>query len=502
MTETSVDQRAKEHRSVLTVDHFNAGIPWVPARMTADAADALQDLGAVYSPFGQVRNVLMVLRPGVGIGGYQGSATPMSLDYVLSRMLGLSGTSAGLDREIYGGGKGLGLFDAVASSLGEAVERMLGSLTSLTPGRPEDRRVASAAEMQASGLRSVGPDLLQLCAPEQLAAPGFLCEPWLAETVLAWARGTALLDGEETWVPEQLVHLFYVMQFEEARIGFSSSGGLATHISDEDALHHSVLELIERDAINLSWYGRIPPARIELDRPIRDPRLRDWLANAARADVELTFYSHTLDIEEVSVVTVVAIDPEVPENSYLAGGGVGLDVEEAMRSAVSELVQAERMVRIPALAPSWELTGGYQRMFGVSADARPEDFDNFIQVVPFYGFPENQSRLDWYFRDPAQRTVGLSQLPDWRAPSAAAALDRVLEICRAHGLNPVAFDFTPATFERVRLRKVVVPELVPAFPPNMPMLGHRRYAEIRQLMGLATEPTRYTDLTTDPLPFP
>lgn len=487
---------------MVKVTQLNSTTPWIPPVMPINEANALHDLTSVYSPFGAIRNLLMVFRPGVGIGGYQGSATPMSLDHSLSRMLGLSGSSAGLDREIYGGGKGLTLFDTVASSLGEAVERMLGSLSSLEATDPSQQRRATYSELVQAGLRAVGPATLELCAPEQLASPGFLCDPWTEDTELSWVVGVDLVTSQEIWVPAQLIHLFYVMQFDERRVGFSSSGGLATHITDEQALHHAILELIERDAINLSWYCRIPPARIELDRPLRNKRLLEWLNAADRAGVEVTFYSHALDIPDVSVITVVAIDPTAPNNGYLAGGGVGLSAEEAMRSAVSELVQAERMVRIPALAPSWELTGGYQRMFGIDEDARPSDFDNFIQVIPYYGFPANQRQLDWYFRDPQQRVAPLSSLPDWHGDSPKTELARVLEICEEHSLTPIAFDFTPSTFDVVRLRKVLIPELVPAFPPNMPMLGHRRYREIRQIMGIDTTPLGYDDLTTQPLPFP
>ncbi|WP_314145871.1 YcaO-like family protein [uncultured Leifsonia sp.] len=481
---------------------LNTSIPWMPPAMTAHEADALRDMAAAYSPFGQIRNVLMVLRPGIGTGGYQGSATPMSLDHTLSRMLGLSGASAGLDKEIYGGGKGLSLFEAVASSLGEAVERMLGSLSSLDERGPEVLRRGTYRELTTAGLVAIGPDDLRLCAPEQLAAIGFLCEDWNENTELSWVAGTDLLAHGRVWVPAQLVHLFYVMQFDEARIGFSSSGGLATHITSEQALHHAILELIERDAINLSWYARIPPARIEVDRPFSDARLSEWLDAAERSSVGVTFYSHSLDIPEVSVVTAVAFDATAATNGYLAGGGVGLSVDEAMRSAVSELIQAERMVRIPSLAPSWELTGGYNRMFGISEAARPDDFDNFIQVVPFYGYPANRARLDWYFRPNDQRVVRMSDLPARRDDSPADALDAVLRICERHHLTPIAYDLTPSSFNHIRLRKVVIPQLAPAFPPNMPMLGHRRYREIRQVLGLDAQPLEFQQLTKDPLPFP
>src|SRR6218665_3091720 len=113
----------------MKVSRINSEVPWMPAIMEGGEAPAPDDLTAPYSPYGQIRNLLMGYRPGLGVGGYQGSATPMSLEYTLARMLGLSGASAGLDREKYGGGKGLTLLDTVASTLGEADERMHGSMS-------------------------------------------------------------------------------------------------------------------------------------------------------------------------------------------------------------------------------------------------------------------------------------------------------------------------------------------------------------------------------------
>ena len=117
--------------------------------------------------------MLTSFRSSVGPYGYQGSATPMSLDHQLRRMLGMSGISAGLDRDIYGGGKGLIFADSVASSLGEAVERMLGSFSSLQTVDSRDRMTASAAEMRAAGLHHVCPEDYDSYSDEQLDSPDF-----------------------------------------------------------------------------------------------------------------------------------------------------------------------------------------------------------------------------------------------------------------------------------------------------------------------------------------
>jgi ribosomal protein S12 methylthiotransferase accessory factor len=486
----------------LQVTHYNRDVPWLNARIPEDEHLSIQEMLDVYSPFGEIRTVLTALRAGLGVNGYQGSASPMSLDHVFRRIIGLPGLSTGLDRDIYGGGKGLTLHDSAMSSLGEAIERMLGSFSGLTKATEAAEWHGTSAELARLGRAHVGPKDLQIFAPEQFGEDGFLCEPWTAESRMKWIRGTNLVTGEPWWVPSQLVHMFYIRDRGEARIGVSSSGGLAAHLDATRAIRHGTLELIERDAANLSWFCRVLPQRLEIDAPIEDPKLLRWLDSAARSGTDVTFYVHRTDVPDVCVVTAIAVEAGLDEYCYLAGGGVGLHVESAMRSAVAELIQSERMVRTPDLAPGWRLVQGFERMFGIDRDASEADFQNFIQVVPYYGYAANQSRLDWYFRAADQPVVRTSELPAHRFADPAAELEFVRDICRRAGLTPVVFDFTPEAFKHVSLQKVFIPELVPAFPPNLKMLGHRRYFEFPMRLGLSSGPLQYADLTAEPLPYP
>lgn len=117
--------------SSLNITEYNRDVPWLGISHTDHEWHSINDMLDAYSPFGEVRTVLTSLRPGIGFNGYQGSATAMSLDHVLRRVIGLPALPSGLDRDIYGGGKGLTLEDSVLSSLGEAIERMIGAFSSL-----------------------------------------------------------------------------------------------------------------------------------------------------------------------------------------------------------------------------------------------------------------------------------------------------------------------------------------------------------------------------------
>ena len=158
------------------------------------------------------------------------------------------------------------------------------------------------------------------------------------------------------------------------------------------------------------------------------------------------------------------------------------------------------MVRSPTLAPRWELTQGFKRRFTVKRDADLDDFTNFIQVVDYYGFRENQERLDWYLRDPGMPTIKLSECRT--DGEFTDDYDRVIDLYKKYNLTPIAYPLTPESFHKIRLRKVFVPELAPAFPPHIPLIGHRRYRELRQRMGISDTPWTPADFPTDPLPYP
>lgn len=480
---------------------YNQALPWSQARSEIESFRGLTDMMDVYSPFGQIRTVLCSFKSGMGIGGYQGTAVPLSLDHTLSRMLGISALSVGLDREIYGGGKGLNLSDSVASSLGEAVERMLGIFSSYT--NSSETKTATAAEMSDRGLPIVGPDQYSPFTKEQFDKPGFGCVPWTDKTQVSWIKGKNLLTQEDLWVPEQYVHLFYSPGGSEPRIGASSSGGLATHYTEKRSLSHGLLELVERDGLNLAWFCKIPLTKLIIDAPFNDPQIERWLKTAERSGVKVDFYLHRIDMPEFYVVTASSVIPGLDAHSYLSGGGVGVDIESAMRSALAEVIQAERMVRTPLLSPEWELTKGFKRQFTVRRDASLSDFTNFIQVIDYYGFSENQKKLDWFLRNPDLPTVTLSKCHQEDSKSSVEdEYDRVLELYKKYNLTPVSFNFTPSEFDQIKLFKVFVPELTPAFPPNLPQLGHYRYHTIRRKLGIDDRDWTYADMPTDPLPYP
>lgn len=77
-----------------------------------------------------------------------------------------------------------------------------------------------------------------------------------------WVRGFSLTKKIPSLVPANLVFLPYRTEESEKYIVLSDSNGLASGNNLEEAILHALLEVIERDQVNISEYNRFPFRRI------------------------------------------------------------------------------------------------------------------------------------------------------------------------------------------------------------------------------------------------
>lgn len=482
-------------RGVLTSTHVTRGSEAFAYRLDGRSHRSFTDLLSLYHPTsGPVRKVVTYFGSGGSFRVNVGHSEYYDLDSLYQRLTGVPSLETGTDGTLFGGGKGFAINDMFASSLGEAVERVVGSVA-IYQGKA-DQTLGTAREMQAQGLRPLMPEEMPLFSPEQYATPGFLYAPFTEDTRLNWIEGRRMRSGEPVWVPAQLVEMLHVFHPDEAMIGYSVSGGLSCHVSEEDALFHAITEVIERDQVNLRWYCRIPPEELVVDRVPDDARLRVLLDDIASLPGDVRFYSHSMDFPEVPVITAVQMDEWLTRLAWNAGGGVGVDGEAALYGAITEFCQAERTMRMSVLAPQRSVSEAVAAMFDIAEDADASQMTLFFQAIGFYGHRVNQPKLDWYIKDNPQ--LGLAELPVCRPATSRERLAHLDALLEAKGMDPIVFDFTPDSMEALRLMKVFIPELTFAFLQSKPMLGHPRFTEIPKELGLPVP----AELNSDPLPYP
>ena len=385
----------------------------------------------------------------------------------------------------------------LASSLGEGVERVVGAMAHFM-GRAE-QQIGSFDELTRRGLRCLAPEDVPLFSERQYNQPDFIYDRFTRQAPVAWIEGRRLISGESIWVPSQLVEMLHLVHGGEAIVGYAASGGLSCHVSSDLAIFHGITELIERDAINLRWYLRIPPDEIVFDRTPEDGRLAGLNRDLQGLPGRQRYFYHSLDIPEVPVVTVIELDPWLSSLSYSAGGGVDTDAEIAILKALTEFGQTERTLRMSVLAPDRAVSAAVERMFTVSEDTTADEIALFIQVIGFYGYRQNRTKLDWYLRDNPPKP--LSELAHDGGRTTRARLTSLLDVLSRLGIDPIVFDFTPPHLTSLALMKVFIPELTQPFLQSKPMLGHPRFGAVADRYG---RPLRDgTEVhCVDPLPYP
>lgn len=218
-------------------------------------------------------------------------------------------------------GKGLTREHARASALMEAAERyscrdnrrftLLGSYAQLAPRH-------------------------NVLDPREVVVP----DSWAydPQEVTEWVGARSLLQNDVVLVPAWMAFTPYVPRDHTHRPYFSSTNGVASGNTLEEAALHAIYEVIERDAeaIALST-GR--SRRLDLDQLPAGP-LTDLVGRFNEHGVRLTVHVITQDIR-VHTMLATSIDPSLPTISYANGGkGTSLDPAIAFARAVTEVSQS------------------------------------------------------------------------------------------------------------------------------------------------------------------
>jgi ribosomal protein S12 methylthiotransferase accessory factor len=366
---------------------------------------------------------------------------------------------------------------AEAASIGEALERYSASFV------PAERLVVCAAE-ELPG--AVDPGRFALFHDTQLADPSFPFRPFRRDTTISWVPGFALPSGTAAYLPAQLA--FMAWASGEEPIAYTTSSGLACAPTLEEAVLAGLLELIERDAVMLTWYGR-------LSLPLLDWSGDDELVRLdARYFAPSGLHYAAVDLSVfLGVPTVLGVVHGTPDTLGALGVGAASapTVAVAWRKALGEAFAVQRWVRDHSVE-------------------RPEDVDReaseirgFDGHTMFYAHPGRAARAA-FLETSAERRDSRHFAP----LGGSNVLGRIEAVCDRlahHQVSAFAVDVTSpdvrsAGFHVVR---VIAPELCQLdVIERARFLGGSRLYQAAFECGLVERPLAVSDLNPDPHPFP
>jgi ribosomal protein S12 methylthiotransferase accessory factor len=218
--------------------------------------------------------------------------------------------------------------------------------------------------------------------------------PYSPSTPMHWVWGYSLRDREPRLVPEQLVY-YLDRRTDERKFVQECSNGCASGSCPEEALLHGLLELIERDAFLLAWYGSARLAEID-PAGCRDPRVRFMLDRVGLFGYDIRLFDTRVDLP-VPVVTAVAVRRDGGIGQLCFAAGASLDPDDAIRAAVCETASYVSGFdeRVAASAPKlYEMAADYTRVTELTHHAL------------LYGLPEMARRAAFLFDEPPLRPGG------------------------------------------------------------------------------------------------
>ena len=373
-------------------------------------------------------------------------------------------------------GKGRTPDEARLSALGEAVERY-------SAYHWDAKRVV----VGPADATAITPQDCVLYSPAQYAA-GLPYARWAVGDDASWIDGVELLSGTAVQVPAALAYLVNPLPRFEDHVTTITSNGLSAGATLEQAVLGGLYEVIERDALMITWLNRLPATTIrtpdtgcEAAAIIRHYR---WQNVTIRL-----FLIHTDQLP--TVVMAVAENP--PGVLPLRGVGMGCDIDPvvAVDKAVFEMCQAR-----PSEAARFRAQNPAERLKTYADVTEIDDHPGF------HALPRNAHEFD--FLSATGASVELGDLDRHGSPDPASALIEVAERLRETGARVAYADITAPDVRSVGIHVVraFATGLQPIhFGYGEGRFGGRRLFDAPVRWGLRTTPLTEDALNLCPHPL-
>ena len=325
------------------------------------------------------------------------------------------------------------------------------------------------------GDAAIGPDRWPACSPTELADPHCGLVPFDSRVPLRWVRGWSLTRGREVFVPAILVYLKFPVHSPSERFTNTVSTGTAAHSDLREAVLGGLLEVIERDAIALTWLQRLRLPEIVVDPAVLDPEVAEYHRVGTSTELTVHLRDATTDYG-IPILYAVQTSEADTELSQVVAATCDLDPQRALAKIYRELASLRIALRSHARSPrAQEVTGQDMTVVGGAlADAAPS-------MRHVFDFLLEGPRPSRWLTD-----MGRPELRGIRE-SSDDSLDRVVSALERVGSEAVVVDLTTDEARQVGMHvvKTLVPEAVPlSFSHHARYLATPRLYEAPRAMGL------------------
>ncbi len=327
---------------------------------------------------------------------------------------------------------------------------------------------ATAVEL---GAHAMDLDTVARCSRTELRHPD--CPLQLPDKTLPirWNEAVDLHSGRDVFVPRVMTHIDGSNPLRGELFWSPISTGVAIHTSVEAATLNAICELIERDAVAVSWLQRLPLPRVAPHcLPPGGQRVIDW---SDRHGVDTHLFDATTDLGVPTVLCLQTVrEPRAGRPAQYVGCATEFDTGAAAEHALLEAVGLPLVMTDHSKLPR-----------------RYADFTAVTDVAAEMGRPSRRSAFGFLLDAPHERQVSMAASPAGGSVSQqlAFALARLREL----GMSVFALDISTREVDDVGLFavRVIIPELQPmSLRPRAQYRAHPRLYQAPAAMGLPVRP--------------
>ncbi len=318
--------------------------------------------------------------------------------------------------------------------------------------------------------------------------------PFSPDQPVPWVRGYSLRDHRELLVPLRTAYYGWSSPVDD--FVFECSNGCATGSCVEEAVLFGLLELVERDAFLLGWYGGARLTGID-PRSVPSADVRGLVDRAELHGYDVRLLDNRVDLS-IPVVTALVSRRDGGDGLLSFAAGAALDPAQAADAALDEA-----LTYLPHMAH--EVASRRAEV-----EAMAEDYDRVTELrhhALLFGLPRMAGHARRYLRP--ERTLSFGEVYD-QVPAQSTDLLADLRRCVAEvvaaGCDVVVVDQTSPEQSAAGLSTVRV--LAPGLVPIDFGWGRQRALQSPRLRtacvraGWRATPLTDEDLHRVPHPFP
>ncbi|MFE0459576.1 YcaO-like family protein [Kitasatospora sp. NPDC058965] len=360
-------------------------------------------------------------------------------------------------------------------SIAEALERY-----SVCSWHDDEILVAAEADLTEE---YVSPARWPQCSARELARDDCGLVPYDPSVPIRWVRAWSLTRRTPVLVPAIAVYLHMTPQSPSELFTRGVTTGAAVHSDVRSAVLGGLLEVVERDALSLSWLLRLRLPELSVDPDLLDATTRAQHTAGTSRHLDVRLFDATTDF---GIPVVYAIQLAAHEDSLAQIVCATCDLEPAR--AVGKIYRELAALRI-ALRD-------HVRRAPVS---RPDEGTVSVIGSAAYNAAISRRHVLGHLLEGERAVRGLDELP--RLPVGADPLATAVSRLAERGAEVLAVDITTDEARQVGMHavKVLVPEAVPlSFIHSERYLGTPRLYAAPTAMGYGS----YGEDSVNPEPQP